>query len=269
MSRFAASRRSVRRPVVRALTLAFVALGVTAAPASARTLAEVKALGVISMCASPETLPYASDKAGEDPGFQIELGRAIAEGLGLKLSIEWVVPRRRANVVNCDMQLDTVSDRSMYEGRVLLSRPYQKSGVALGVTKGAEPVNDYRDLAKDQKVGVMVSSVASVVLGKAGKTVTPYAFQNDMIQEMARGDMYGCAASVASLSWYVRQHPESGVRIAYAFDSAPELSWNVSVGLRKSDAALVEEVNKVLDRLLEDGTVGRIYARYGIEHRLP
>lgn len=269
MNLSATVRRSVRRHPVGVLALAVVALGVTAPHASARTLAEVRALGVISLCASPETLPYASDKAGEDPGFQVELGRAIAEGLGLKLSIEWVVPRRRANVVNCDMQLDTVSDRSMYEGRVLLSRPYQKSGVALGVTKGAEPVNDYRDLAKDQKVGVMVSSVASVVLGKAGKTVTPYAFQTDMITEMARGDMYGCAASVASLSWYVRQHPESGVRIAYAFDSAPELTWNVSVGLRKSDAALVDEVNKVLGRLLEDGTVTRIYARYGIEHRQP
>jgi polar amino acid transport system substrate-binding protein len=247
--------------------LIFAGLAI-ALPAGARTLAEVKALGTISLCASPETLPYASDQPG-DPGFQVEIGRAIAEGLGLNLSIEWIVPRRRANVVNCDMQLDSVNDAAMNKGRSLLTRPYQKSGVALGVTKGATPVSDYKQLAKDQKVGVMVNSVASVVLGKNGATLTPYAFQNDMVDELAKGQIYGAAVSIATLSYYIHTKPESGIQLAYAFDSAPELSWEVSVGLRKSDQALVDEVNKVLDKLLSDGTLTRIYAKYGIEHRKP
>ena len=103
------------------------------------------------MCASPETLPYASDKPG-DPGFQVELGRAIAEGLKLSLSIEWIVPRRRANVANCDMQLDSVNNPEMYKGRALLSRPYQRSGVVLGFAPGIEPVQDYKDLPKDRNL---------------------------------------------------------------------------------------------------------------------
>jgi ABC-type amino acid transport substrate-binding protein len=43
----------------------------------------------------------------------------------------------------------------------------------------------------------------------------------------------------------------------------------VSVGLRKADQALLDEVNAILDRLLTDGTISRIYARYGVEHRQP
>jgi polar amino acid transport system substrate-binding protein len=130
-------------------------------------------------------------------------------------------------------------------------------------------VSDYKQLAKDQKVGVMVNSVASVVLGKNGATLTPYAFQNDMVDELAKGQIYGAAVSIATLSYYIHTKPESGIQLAYAFDSAPELSWEVSVGLRKSDQALVDEVNKVLDKLLSDGTLTRIYAKYGIEHRKP
>lgn len=258
--------RSLRRAIGSA-SLGLLAL-FAAVPAGARTLAEVKALGSISLCASPETLPYASDQPG-DPGFQIEIGRAIAEGLGLNLSIEWIVPRRRANVVNCDMQLDSVNDPAMRKGSSLLSRSYQRSGVALGVTKGATPVSDYKQLAKDQKVGVMVNSVASVVLGKNGATLSPYAFQNDMVEELAKGQIYGAAVSIATLSYYIHTRPESGIQLVYAFDSAPELSWEVAVGLRKSDQALVDEVNKVLDRLLSDGTLTRIYAKYGVEHRKP
>ena len=251
------------------LVLCGAASALTAAhEAAARTLAEVRALGSISMCASPQTLPYASD-VPENPGFQVELGRAIAEGLGLSLSMEWIVPRRRANVVNCDMLFDSINDPNIQKGRALLSRPYQKSGVALGLHRNAEPVSDFRQLRKDQKIGVMVSSVASVVLGKSGATTSPYAFQNDIIEDLATGKLYGAAISSATLSYYIFRNPESDLQLVHAFDSAPELTWEVAVGLRKSDEALVTELNKVLDKLLADGTVTRIYAKYGVEHRLP
>ncbi len=253
--------------------LAFAFCGATLAlfaanQAGARTLAEVRALGSISMCASPETLPYASNQP-EVPGFQIELGRAIAEGLGLGLSTEWVVPRRRANIVNCDMQLDSIYDPGRSKGAVLLSRPYQKSGVVLGIARGAEPVANFKDLTKDQKVGVMSSSVARVVLGKSGAITSPYAFENDMLEDLTQGTLYGAALSSATLSYYILQHPETGLQLAHAFDGEPDLTWEVAVGLRKSDTALVDEVNKVLDRLLADGSITRIYAKYGVEHRAP
>src|SRR5256885_14916188 len=109
--------------------------------ADARTLAEVKSLGAISMCANRDALPYASNKP-DAPGFQIEIGRAIAEGLRVPLNIEWILPRRRANVVNCDMMLDCVNDPDVHEGKLRLSRPYQRSGVALGLGRDAESISD-------------------------------------------------------------------------------------------------------------------------------
>ena len=48
-------------------------------------------------------------------------------------------------------------------------------------------------------------------------------------------------------------------------DSMPELRWEVAVGMRKADDALVDAVNAALDRMLEQGVVSRIYASYGIE----
>ena len=236
--------------------------------ADARTLAEVKSLGAISMCANPDALPYASNKA-EAPGFQIEIGRAIAEGLGVPLSIEWILPRRRANVVNCDLLLDSINDPTVHKDRLRLSRPYQKSGLALGLGRDAETISDFKELKKGQKVGAMVSSVANMVLSKAGKTTSPYAFQSDMVDDLAKGELYGAAVSMATMSYFILQHPESGLRLVNAFDSEPQLTWEVSVGLRKSDQALVDAINEILDRLIADGSLTRIYAKYGVEHRLP
>ena len=236
--------------------------------AAARTLAEVKSLGAISMCANADALPYASNKP-ETPGFQIEIGHAIAEGLGVPLNIEWILPRRRANIVNCDMMLDSINDPVVHRDRLRLSRPYQKSGLALGLGRDAEPIGDFRELKKGQKIGTMISSVASMVLGKAGKSISPYAFQSDMVGDLQKGDLYGIAVSSATMSYYIRQHPESGLRLVNAFDSEPQLTWEVSVGLRKSDQALVDAVNEILEKLIADGSLTRIYANYGVEHRLP
>ena len=264
--------RLMKKPGIRAvLALAWTcsALLLSAVEtADARTLAEVKSLGAISMCANRDALPYASNKP-ETPGFQIEIGRAIAQGLGVPLNIEWILPRRRANIVNCDMMLDSINDPAVHGDRLRLSRTYQKSGLALGLGRDAEAVSDFKELKKGQKIGAMVSSVANMVLIKAGKTTSPYAFQSDMLEDLAKGELYGAAASIASMSYYILQHPDSGLRLVNAFDSEPQLTWEVAVGLRKSDAALVDAINEILEKLIADGTLTRIYANYGLEHRLP
>jgi polar amino acid transport system substrate-binding protein len=248
---------------------ALALLGLLAAEnAGARTLAEVKSLGAISLCANDNALPYASNQP-DTPGFQIEIARAIAAGLGVSLNIEWILPRRRANVVNCDMLMDSINDPAVHEGRLLLSRPYQKSGLALGLARNAAPIGDFKELKTDQKIGAMVGSVASMVLIKAGKTTSPYAFQTDMLEDLAKGSIYGAAVSAASISYYILRHPESGLQLVNAFDNAPDLTWDVSIGLRKSDQALVAAINPILDSLIASGTLAAIYARYGVQHRVP
>jgi ABC-type amino acid transport substrate-binding protein len=130
-------------------------------------------------------------------------------------------------------------------------------------------LKEQQDVKKGQKIGAMVSSVASMVLGKAGKTTSPYAFQTDMVEDLAKGELYGAAVSKATMSYYILQHPASGLRLVNAFDTEPQLNWEVSVGLRKSDQALLDAVNEILEKLLADGSLTRIYAKYGVEHRVP
>jgi polar amino acid transport system substrate-binding protein len=239
-----------------------------AAPALARTLEEVKARGRISLCGHPDALPYASEK-GDPPGFQVELGRAIAEQLGVSLEMLWIKPRYRANLVNCDMLLDNIDDPKLYEGKLLLSHPYHRTGIALGVNAKMGEVKTFNDFKPGQKIGVMVGSMAQTVLGKRGLTTSPYAFEDDMLDDLAKGELAGAAVSPGRLGWYIRNHPDAGLRLVHAYDSEPQLAWSVAAGLRKSDQALVDAVNAALAHLLADGTIDRIYSRYGLEHRAP
>jgi len=237
-------------------------------PAQARTLEEVKSRGTIAVCANPKALPYASDDPAL-PGFQIELARALAQGLGVQLHVDWIYPTRRANLVNCDLLMDAFSDPKVHEGQLKLSLPYQKTGVALALPSGSAAIASFDDLRPDQKTGVMVNSLASVVLGKKGVRTSPYAFEADMVDDLVAGKLGASAISPATVGYYNHTHPDAPLVLVYAYDREPELGWTVSVGMRRADEALVDAMNKVLTKLLSDGTVRRIYARYGVEHRPP
>jgi polar amino acid transport system substrate-binding protein len=253
-----------------------IALGATLAlmllslgNAQARTLAEVRARGTISMCANPDALPHAS-KREDLPGFQIEIARALAEGLGVPLEIDWIIPRVRANLVDCDILLDTIASPDVDRGPIKLSHPYQKSGVALALRPGNEAVHGFQDLTPGkQRVGVMINSLASAILGKRGVRTVPYSFETEMVEDLARGDLDACAVSPATIAYYIHAHPDAKLTYVHAYDSEPELRWNLAVGMRRSDPALVDAINVALDRMIADGTVERIYTRYGVDYRKP
>jgi polar amino acid transport system substrate-binding protein len=59
------------------------------------------------------------------------------------------------------------------------------------------------------------------------------------------------------------------MRLLYAYDAVPELSWDLAVGMRRSDQALREAIDRAVEAMLDDGTFEQVYAKYGIEHRPP
>jgi len=73
--------------------------------------------------------------------------------------------------------------------------------------------------------------------------------------------------SPASAGYFNFRHPESPVRFVHAYDSEPELRWNLAVGLRRADAPFREAIDAAIDRLVADGTVEKIYTHYGVEYR--
>jgi ABC-type amino acid transport substrate-binding protein len=233
----------------------------------ARPLAEVRQRGEISLCANPDALPYSSNRP-QAPGFQLEIGRALAERLGVKLQVAWIIPRLRAGLVDCDLLLDTIADPSVQRGPIRLSQPYQRSGVALALKPGIR-AQRFDDLAAGTRIGVMINSVASQSLNQRGLHTVPYSFESDMVADLAKGDLDACAVSPATIAWYIKEHPEAGLRYTHAYDSEPDLRWNVAVGMRRSDDALVQAVDAALAQLAADGTLTRIYAHYGVELRRP
>jgi polar amino acid transport system substrate-binding protein len=240
-----------------------------ATPAQGRALEDIKSLGVISLCAPPNAMPFAS-KRGDRPGYQIELAQTLADRLGVRLQVEWVTQSIQYNRVNCDIVMDAIADReAQAESPLRLSKPYQRSGVALVVRPGVDGVTGFDSLNGQYRVGVLVGSVAHMYLDQHGAHAISYGFEDDMLEALASGEIDAAAVTALSAGYYNLQHPAAKFRLIYAYDAVPELGWNLAVGMRRSDHFLRRAVDDAVQAMLDDGTFDRIYASYGIEHRPP
>jgi polar amino acid transport system substrate-binding protein len=243
-----------------------LSLGV--AGAAARSLEAISQRGSLALCAHPNALPFASKK-GNPPGFQVELGQALAERLGVSLLQHWVINSFQYRRADCDIVLDAIANKAaLGEIGLRMSRPYYRSGVALAVRRDSN-VSSLAGLGPGRRVGVQVGSLAAMTLEKQSIEVSPYVFEDEMMAALARGEIEAAAVTPTAIGWYNMQHPDVPVRRIAAFEDDPELNWNVAVGMMRPDDKLTQRVDAVLEGLLADGTIARIYARYGIELRPP
>jgi polar amino acid transport system substrate-binding protein len=238
------------------------------APALPRSLQAITDRGTLTLCASPDALPWAS-KSGDMPGFQVELAENLAMRLGVSLTRQWVLSAFQYRRVDCDVVFDAISKKdASVEGGLRLSRPYQRSGVVLAV-RDHSTVASLDDLMSGQRVGVLVGSLASMTLGQRGVATTPFVLEGELMTALTGGEIDAAAITPTPVGWYNTVHPQAHIRTLPVFADNPDFNWNLAVGMIGPDDRLRERINAALGDMLADGTVARIYARYGIEVRAP
>ena len=256
-----------RRAVAAALAACVLLPG---APAMARPLAQIKDSGSIVLCAHPNSLPFASKDGGRH-GFQIELAQALARKLGVGLSQNWVITNYDIFRADCDIVMDSIADRqAQAESGLRISKPYRRSGVAIALRSDDKSVRSLADLTgAHRKVGVLTSSIAAMKLSQGGAELVPGLFEDEMLAMLSNREIDAAAVTPTSAGYYNLTHPKQKVRLIYPFDGERDMAWNVAVGMRRPDAELQQAIDAAMDKMVADGTVKRIYARYGIELRPP
>jgi polar amino acid transport system substrate-binding protein len=248
------------------LAATLILLSVAAAlPRSFQAIAE---RGTLTLCANPDALPWAS-KTGTTPGFQVELAENLAARLGVSLTRQWVISAFQYRRVDCDVVFDAIASKgASVEGGLRLSRPYQRSGVVLAV-RGGSGVASLAGLQAGQRVGVLVGSLVAMTLGKRGVETTPFVLEGEIIAALAGGEIEAAAITPVAIGWYNMVHPQERVRMIPAFADDPDLNWNLAVGMIGPDDKLRQQIDAALGEMLADGTIARIYARYGVALRPP
>ena len=243
-----------------------VLLGLT--DAQARSLDAIRESGMLGLCAHPNSLPFAS-KAGSPPGFQIELGNALARELGISLRLDWIITQYQMRSAGCDIVLDVIADREAQgETKLKISKPYYRTGVALAVPSASQ-LTSFKSLDEHTKVGVLVGSMAAMTLGQRHVPTSTFGFEVDSLDALANHEIDAAAVTPAVASYFNLTHPEKAVRILDLDQGEPNLNWNVAVGMVRPDDSLRNAVDQAMERLKADGTIDRIYQGYGVALHIP
>ncbi|HTS54050.1 MAG TPA: transporter substrate-binding domain-containing protein [Burkholderiales bacterium] len=237
--------------------------------AGAETLGEVKRRNFFEVCAGPDALPYSS-QTSEPQGFQLDLARMIADDLGVALRVDWIHYTRFAQRTNCDALMGVIlKDEGSGMRGVKPTIPYTGSGWVLVLPKDALAASRFEDVKGSEGIGVQYASWVHYILDS--RKMKTRQFQNDqeILEALNRGEISAGAVVNTYAGWYVHVRPEEGLKLAPGYTPESELRWNVAVGLRNADQALVDAINEILRKRIADGTVKAIIERYGIPYYPP
>ena len=237
-------------------------------PLHARSLEAIRSYGTIGLCAHPNSLPFAS-KAGDPPGFQIELGEALARELGVSLRLDWIITQYQLRSAGCDIVLDIIADREAQgETNLRISKPYYRTGVALAVP-AASQLTSFKSLNEHTKVGVQVGSMAAMIISQRHVPTSTFGFEVDSLEALSNHEIDAAAVTPTVASYFNLTHPGSALHLLDRDESEANRNWNVAVGMIRPDDSLREAIDHALERLRTEGTIDRIYRKYGVVLQLP
>jgi polar amino acid transport system substrate-binding protein len=235
------------------LAIPTLLLSVAVTPAtSARTLEQIQTSGTLSVCLPANSLPFSS-RHDTPAGFEVELAGSLAQQLGVSLQADWVISPIQVVRASCDLLLDVIADpEAQGESRLVLSKPYYRSGVALVVPQGS-PITSFATLDGHNKVAVQVGSIVSMILGQRHVGLSTYAFEDEMLQAVADGAADAAAVTPVSAGYFNLAHPDHKLTILPPDEADQRLVWNIAIGMRKPDQAMREAIDKAIDQLSAAG----------------
>ena len=248
-----------------ALVLAMLlCLSLAACGAKGTTLAEVKKAGKLTVATSPDFPPFESLEGNEVVGIEVEIMKLVAKELGVEIEFvqmdfDSVLVGIQAAKYDCAMSGITVTpDR---EKNMLFTTPYYNAAQVIVVKEGSD-IKGKADL-KDKTVSVQTGTTAEE--GCQAEKIKTQGFN-------ANADAKTALTTGKVDAWVVDnltalQMVEDGDGLVVLEEKMTDEPY--AFAFAKGSEDLVEEINKTLEKLIENGTVEQIFDDFGEAYAKP
>lgn len=248
-----------------ALALAMLlCLSLAACAAKGPTLAEVKKAGKLTVATSPDFPPFESLEGGKVVGIEVDILELIAKELGVELEIvqmdfDSVLVGVQAAKYDCGMSGITVTPAR--EKNMRFTVPYYNAAQVIVVKEGSA-IQGKADL-KDKTVSVQTGTTAES--GCQDENIKYQAFN-------ANADAKSALTTGKVDAWVVDnltaiQMVDEGDGLVILEEKMTEEPYAFAFAYGSED--LVAEINKTLEKLIDDGTIAGIFENYGEAYSKP
>ncbi len=195
-------------------------------------------------------------------GFEVDLAAALAERLGVRarpVHGQWDQLLELLARGDFDVAINGIEVAEEKKRVVLLSRPYFVAPERLTVRRGDAAAPRTLGALAGRRVGTLPNSLAARVLERAGAQVRTYdGGQNEIYEDLRLGRTDAVLLD-APVAHYYADLEESLETVEGDFG---EVTY--AIAGRKGDEALMARIDRALEALIADGTLRKIYLRWGL-----
>ncbi len=242
---------------------AVLAISSACAAGGADTLQEIQEKGEIRFAMEGQWAPWTyHDESGELVGYDTEVGRAVAEKLGVKAVFtegQWDGLFAGLDGGRYDAVINGVEITEERAEKYDFSTPYAYIRTALIVAEDNDDIVSFDDLKGKKTANSLGSTYADLAESK-GASVKNVDTLSETVEMLISGRVDATLNAEVSFYDYMKEHPDAPIKIAALTEDATE----VAVPLRKEEAsaALLEAVNGAIDKLREEGSLSELSEKY-------
>ena len=231
---------------------------------SADRLAAIREAGKIIVALEGNWAPWSYHDPESDAvvGFDADVGRAIAEKLGVEIEIieaPWESLFAGLDSGRYDLVINGVEITDERSEKYEFSVPYGYIHTALIVRSDNEEIKTFDDLKGKSTVNSLGSTYMELAesYGASAAGVSTLA---ETLTQVVQGRVDATLNADVSFYDYMNQQPDAPLKIAALTEDAS----SVAIPMRMGDeyASLREAVNQAISELLADGTIAKLSNQY-------
>ena len=233
------------------------------AAASGDLLAQIQEKGEIVIAMEGTWAPWTyHDESDELVGYDVEVGKAIAEKLGVTATFvegEWDGLLAGLDAGRYDIMVNGVGITPDRQEKYDFTTPYAYNRTAVIVRGDYDEISSMEDL-NGKKTANTISSTYAEQAEAYGATVTGVDDLNQTIELLLAGRIDATLNAEVVFADYQKAHPEANIKIAAYSDDVER----VAIPVRKSadTATLLAAINPALAELDADGTLTELSVKY-------
>ena len=244
------------------LALALVAVFSVSLAENTDRLSQIKERGYITIATEGDWAPYTyHDESNALVGYDVEIGQAIAEYLGVEARFNeapWDSILAGVEAGRFDIACNGVSYTPERAEKYNFSTPYLYTPSVLVVKDDNEQIKTVDDL-KGKKTANTISSIYAGIAEEYGAEVAGVDTLADTIQQVIQGRVDATINAKVSIEDYLKEHPDSPIKIVQYLDG----DINVfPVQKNESTDTLLAAVNEALQAMRDDGRLAELSVKY-------
>ena len=243
-------------------TLALCAL--TSCGPKGKTLAQVQEAGKLVVATSPDFPPFENLEGGKVVGIEVELMQMICDELGVDFEIatinfDAVLTGVQTGKYDCGMSGISVTPKR--EKSVLFTDAYCLAAQCI-VVRADSSIATKADL-EGKTIAVQTGTTAAEFCSSAGYELKQYEQNQDAKLALTQGKVDVWVVDDLTAAEYCKD--DASVKILDESMTTEPYAFAFAFGSED----LVEEINKIIAKLMEDGTVEGLFEKYGAIYTAP